>query len=298
MANCADEADGAWLNTIKKIFVGKGDDASVILPTSLQSEAYNMNHPQRGICAIFNHKVFKSKLNLEERTGTDVDVQNLKSCFSRLGFDVVIYDDYSVKQMRNTLESLSKKSHTEHDCFVCCVLTHGGEGFVYGEDGRLPVKDIMKPFLGSSCLDLVGKPKIFIIQACRGTTKDKGVTVVADTTDSDAVCKLPSHADILSCYSTVADHVSWRNMGLGSWFLQALCKVLNEQSHNTDLLTMLTTVNRYVAVCFKSCDSENKKLCGMKQVPCVQHTLTRLIFFEPKVTTTEQTFIVDTHSGC
>ena len=51
-------------------------------------ESYRMNHGRRGLALIFNHFWFDAKLNLSNRSGTEVDKARLKSSLSRLGFDV------------------------------------------------------------------------------------------------------------------------------------------------------------------------------------------------------------------
>ena len=50
------------------------------------------------------------------------------------------------------------------DCFVCAILTHGEEGYVFGVDAKIETKQLLEPFKGNNCGSLVGKPKIFIIQ--------------------------------------------------------------------------------------------------------------------------------------
>ena len=52
---------------------------------------------------------------------------------------------------------------------ILCVLSHGDEGVVFGSDGRpLPVNDIIKELDNDYCINVAGKPKLIIIQACRG----------------------------------------------------------------------------------------------------------------------------------
>jgi len=79
--------------------------------------------------------------------------------------------------MLDKLDEYSRDTRLKKvDCFVCCVMSHGEEGHVFGSDG-LPVliKDMMSPF--KPCPQLTGKPKIFLIQACQGkTTQQQGKT--------------------------------------------------------------------------------------------------------------------------
>lgn len=279
----ATDSDESDAEKIPQINLGKGDGIGRTLPTSVESETYNMDHPERGICVIFNNEKFESCRNLSERKGTDVDAEALKNTFRSLGFKVMSYKDCTARMITKTLNKLSKKDHSKSDCFVCCMLTHGRDDILYCKQGVIAVHDVFRPFLANVCPTLVGKPKIFFFQACRGDRLDRGVPVVADTIDSSSeVFKLPSQADFVTCYGTTPGYLSWRNEGCGSWFIQALCKTLNEHAPQMDLLSMMTVVSRRVAYDFESYDSQNKDLCGMKQVPVIVSTLTRQISFHPK----------------
>lgn len=261
----------------------RGDGFPCTLPTDVESMVYNMNHPKRGICVIFNNKCFDSHTGLNERRGTDVDAAQLYQQFRELDFDVKTFQDYKWKDIMITLQELGNMDHSQYDCFVCCVLSHGDNDILYGKDGKFPTEEIFAPFRGDVCQTLLGKPKLFFIQACRGDRLDGGVTVVADTTDAvSRVYKIPSQADFLTCYSTVAGYYSWRNTVQGSWFIQALCTVLKKHAHDMDLLSMMTIVCRHVAYDFESCVPNDHRMDRKKQVPTIVSTLTRQVFLKPK----------------
>jgi len=67
----------------------------------------------------------------------------------------------------------------------------------------------------------------------------------------------------------------------GSWFIQALVRVFREQGTTMELTHMLTLVNKVVAYDFESC-TDDDFTSGMKQVPCIVSTLTKLLYLEPK----------------
>ena len=73
------------------------------------------------------------------------------------------------QEMMDAIELEAKSDHSNYDCFACAVLTHGGRGIFYGVDGEtVSAKAFKNAVNGSNCKSLVGKPKLFIIQACRG----------------------------------------------------------------------------------------------------------------------------------
>jgi hypothetical protein len=69
--------------------------------------------------------------------------------------------------------------------------------------------------------------------------------------------------------------VAVRETDDGTWFIQELCKELEENGEMLDLLTLFTNVNRRVA----NKVSANEKYQSIKQMPVVQSTLTRKVFF-------------------
>ena len=59
---------------------------------------------------------------------------------------------------------VAEDDHSDADCFVCVILSHGEEGVVYGTDGKVPLDKLLGYFKGDICPSLAGKPKLFFIQ--------------------------------------------------------------------------------------------------------------------------------------
>lgn len=246
----------------------------------LDEEHYNMTHPNRGTCVIFNNRVFQPHTDLPERLGSDEDEKSLRSRFSDLGFRVYVYRDQTCKDMGARLDELGEQDYSKDDCFVCCILTHGDDGVLYGADGKFPVDRVFKPFLGNACPTLRGKPKLFFIQACRGDCLDDGVKVTFDSADSRlGTGPVLTDPDFLVAYSTVAGFYSFRHQQYGSWFVQALCSVLKERGRSDHVLSLLTAVCHYVALKCTSDTRSKPKFHRKKQVPSITFTLTRLLYF-------------------
>lgn len=121
------------------------------------------------------------------------------------------------------------------DCLVCCVLSHGSEGGVYGVDGSIvSIKDLMQPFNGEMCPSLFKKPKIFFIQACQGIKEQPPIQTDGVEDQTSEICSdakiarvsLPCMADFLVGMATVPDYVSFRDRSNGTWYIQSLCQNL------------------------------------------------------------------------
>ncbi|MGH0162288.1 UNVERIFIED_CONTAM: hypothetical protein FKN15_042455 [Acipenser sinensis] len=117
------------------------------------------------------------------------------------GYKVKVLNDQTCKQIEQCLQSIAREDHSKEASFVCALLSHGDEGVLYGTDGCIEIKRLTSFFKGDRCKTLVGKPKLFFIQACRGTELDGGIE--ADSIESDSSPqKIPVEADFLYAYST------------------------------------------------------------------------------------------------
>ncbi|KAL4613005.1 caspase-7 [Arapaima gigas] len=244
---------------------------------------YKMSHQQVGKCIIINNKNFDEQTGMNVRNGTDRDAGELYKCFKNLGFKVVVYNDQTCEKMEHLLKEVSREDHSNSSCFACILLSHGEEGLIYGTDGAMPIKTITSLFRGDVCKTLVGKPKLFFIQACRGSKFDDGIQTDSGPpneteTDANPRHKIPVEADFLFAYSTVPGYYSWRNPGRGSWFVQALCNVLTEYGKQLEIMQILTRVNYLVATSFESW-SEDPRFNEKKQIPCVVSMLTKELYF-------------------
>lgn len=154
--------------------------------------------------------------------------------FKWLGFEVEIKSDCKRGEMLSVLRELGSRDHSEMDCLVCCVLSHGNEGSVYGVDGStVKIKELMEPVNGLKCASLAEKPKLFFIQACQGTSEQRAVYIEADGPARSAVCSdaikpesIPCDADFLLGMATIPSFVSFRERKNGTWFIQSLCQNL------------------------------------------------------------------------
>jgi len=249
--------------------------------------AYNMHHNRRGVALIFNHKHFESRLGLKVRNGTDADKENLRNTLRQLGFQVHVCDDLTFREIEKTIERYSTfEDHHDADCLFVAILSHGEGGVLYSRDQAYKADRIWSQFTGDKCPSLAGKPKLFFIQACQGDQFDSGVKMQRYTeSDSQTLSyKIPTHADFLIAYSTIPGFYSWRNTASGSWFVQALCQVLQRQGRQgINLLSCLTIVCRIVAFDFQSNVPGDREMHEKKQIPCIMSMLTRDVIFEEKM---------------
>ncbi|XP_045903405.1 caspase-6-like isoform X2 [Micropterus dolomieu] len=227
------------------------------------AEEYKMNNKRRGLALIFNQEHFFWRLGLPERDGTNADRYNLEKRLNELNFEVKAYDNYKQVEVLDKISEAAEADHSDSDCFLLVFLSHGENDHVYAYDDKISIQDITSLFKGNKCRSLVGKPKIFILQACRGDKHDDPVTA-CDAVDSElktnevvvdasAVHTLPAGADFIMCYSVAEGYYSHRETVNGSWKVSM----------------------RSVGNC------RDRNAIGKKQVPCFASMLTKKLYFRP-----------------
>lgn len=253
------------------------------MPTERHAAEYNMKHKNRGIALIFNHENFEIP-SLKSRSGTEEDCKRLYASLKNLQFDVRIHKDKKLKEMQKIIDDAAKMDHTDSDCILIAILSHGEMGYIYAKDSQYKLDSIAYCFTAQNCKTLAGKPKLFFIQACQGDRLDSGITLEKTETDGESSMsyRIPVHADFLIAYSTIPGFYSWRNTTKGSWFMQSLCKELDDNGKIYDILTLLTFVCQRVAFDFESCTPDLPMMHQQKQIPCTTTMLTRILKFADK----------------
>ncbi|XP_055364141.1 caspase-4-like [Betta splendens] len=247
-------------------------------------EVYNMNKTRRGLALIFNQQSFvESKLCY--RCGSDIDCSNLKKSLKHLGFEVKAFTDLSESKVHAKLDKAATADHSNADCFLVVFMSHGEKNYVNAFDKTITIQEIVDKFRGTNCKSLVGKPKIFIWQACRGDKHDDPVTPCAteptEVVEAGAVYTLPAAADFIMCYSVAEGYYSYRDPLRGSWYIQDLCELLQTYGDSLEFTHLLTLVNAKVSKRDTKMDKNGKNF-EAKQVPCFASMLTKKLYFHPK----------------
>ncbi|XP_041976413.1 caspase-like isoform X2 [Aricia agestis] len=227
---------------------------------------------------IFNHKEYEKTKYFgysppPSRNGTEEDVRRLSSVFQKLNYETHVNNDLKYDEIMDTMSNISKEDHTSTSYLCFAVLTHGGQGGeLHAADRRYQLQDLMS-LLATGHPSLLGKPKIFFIQACRGKHHDSGRRLALDGT---AAVTISSFADFLVLTSSVEDYVSYRSIN-GSFMIQELCDVVEQHHQTLDILQLTTLVHRNVCYERAAYAPRNRTMHGGKQMPETRHTLTKIL---------------------
>uniref|UniRef100_A0A2C9JBW9 Caspase family p20 domain-containing protein n=1 Tax=Biomphalaria glabrata TaxID=6526 RepID=A0A2C9JBW9_BIOGL len=212
------------------------------------SDVYNFDYPKRGLALIVNNENFSASKDFSNRLGSDYDAKSLTDTFSRLGFEVMLENNLTSKRMALLFPLVSKNyDHSNADCFVCVVLTHGDQAWLereycktkerydllFGVDGNpIATKAVVEAFNDENCPNLKGKPRMFFFQACRGSKLDDGtdIRIVRDQYTYNGTSVLSSTASSTVSVDGAGQLESTHSMGETDSKLETFRDVENDQS--------------------------------------------------------------------
>ncbi|XP_021932824.1 caspase-2-like isoform X2 [Zootermopsis nevadensis] len=219
-------------------------------------QVYPMISYPRGYFFMINNVQFVNDIE-EARIGSGVDEKNLGDLFRDFGYKVESYRDQGLEDMRRKISQFARRTeHSRYDSCVVAIMSHGKMGIskqdstIVAADGqRLKIDWVLEQFTNENARSLVGKPKIFFFQSCRGDALDFGVKMTSGRMQHDGSTSIVHRrmSDILTGYSTLPGFSSNRDIYLGTWYIQAICEIFMEHACDTDIEDMLKMVDQKLA---------------------------------------------------
>ncbi|KAI6656970.1 Caspase-9-like isoform X3 [Oopsacas minuta] len=229
-----------------------------------------------------------------ERRGAEVEKEDLRSLFKNLRLKLILYTNLSAKEIIQNLTDISKNNDLfDHSVLVVAISSHGSATGLYGaeipgeESNLVSHKEISSIFSSGNCSLLVGKPKVFIFNACRryadnvddeSSDRQFGVSFSQEQIFTDEQCLKESkrgtlNSDIFNIYSCLEGFVSLRSSKRGSLFISTLCEVWKEFGNSKSLADIVTHVNRRLIERCAVSNDENEG-CDWSQCCFCDSTLT------------------------
>ncbi|XP_047129731.2 caspase-8 [Hydra vulgaris] len=269
----------------KESVIGYTEGNKVFNKLIVGNEKYIFKSNPCGICVIISNNFSNTKI---ERKGTKIDLDRLDKTFSKLNFKVIKKEDKTDKEIYQIIEKYGKK---KVDCFVCCILSHGDEEKVFGNDNSPLTFNEMRSAISKNQENLLkGKPKIFFIQACQGPNAANQY-VESDSinqyveSDLREELNLTENEDFYFSVCTTPGHISYRYSHYGTIYIQTLCDLLisNVSMQLVDILTKLNFEMRRQMITHPSLISlRNPTGLAINISNTVFNTLDKGVFFEIK----------------
>ncbi|KAG3286448.1 caspase-4-like [Ictidomys tridecemlineatus] len=182
------------------------------------------------------------------RSGAECDVTEMKGLLESLDYTVKVKKNLKAEDMKLELMKFADlPEHKSSDSMFLVLMSHGTLHGICGtlhsqkNEDVLPYDSIFQIFNNCNCVALKDKPKVIIVQACRGG--NRGETWVGDSPaledsssysemnlDEDGVYKTHVEKDFIAFYSSTPHNISWRYKTGGSPFIKELIKCFQKYS--------------------------------------------------------------------
>nr|XP_040041425.1 caspase a [Gasterosteus aculeatus aculeatus] len=183
----------------------------------------------------------KFTYEIPNRNGAEKDEENMEILMKGLGYEVVKHRNLTAKAIDEALKEFAKHPKLKKtDSVLVVLMSHCGVDWKRERKAdEFPIDNIYKHLGPENCPALLDKPKIIIIQACRGG--DEGAVVVRDGDGPALACDDAGEEDIeddnlrlvnkekdfSSLLSCTPDTVSYRHPVNGSFLIQYVVEVFN-----------------------------------------------------------------------
>ncbi|KAL3044316.1 hypothetical protein OYC64_004043 [Pagothenia borchgrevinki] len=187
---------------------------------------------------------------VKDRAGADRDEKNMLKLLVALGYEVVEHRNLTGKGIEAAVIKFSKHEKLKKtDSVVVVIMSHGKRGAILGVDWKknkpdeFSIDNIYLHLGSKGCPALLDKPKIILIQACRGgkegsvmvedglSCDDASLYAGHEDFEEDGVRIVNKEIDFLALLSSTPDTVSYRDPQLGSPLIRYFVAVVNTSAH-------------------------------------------------------------------
>ena len=236
----------------------------------------------RALGAIICVKEYESK-EMEDLDAAMVDRQNLKNLFEGdfeyetriLDKDRVTLKDFDkfIFSVRNELYA----NADEYDAFILSFTGHGYRDSICLSDSKNFNRiKLYKWFNGENCMPFKDKPKLFLLQACKGlrdapNVKEQGLVAAPGIGMNDEDLPVGPDDNIVIFESNSDGYVSWLN-GDGGFMVQSFVKVMKRNKQRIALDHMSKMMEKEVK-------RLNQQMACVETLVCKQYGVKDIIYF-------------------
>jgi len=179
--------------------------------------------------------------------GARKDHKSMKETFEILRFATLPIFNASKEQILSAVQAAAnyKEYPPSYKRIAFVFSGHGDENHIYCHDGPIVTDDVYTPLQPINAPHLADIPKLFFIDACRGTMQDKGVVARGQTVSP----RKPSYGNYVLAYSTMPSMQAYETASDGGLWMHILSKQL--QTNRKSVLDVLTEVNSKLLEVFR-----------------------------------------------
>uniref|UniRef100_A0A182P1T6 Caspase family p20 domain-containing protein n=1 Tax=Anopheles epiroticus TaxID=199890 RepID=A0A182P1T6_9DIPT len=190
---------------------------------------YNLS--KNAYVLVFHNDEFQN--NAPKRNGSEKDLEALREFFVRYKKSIIdVQENQTEQQIQQKMQQISQKDFTDYSCLIVFIMSHGGaNGTIMASDGELYSfeNDVLHRCASNRTLD--GKPKLFILQVCRGDGQAPSSVEqsICNSLPQDvAIFQSTNEGAIAILYEHEPGSDSYRDSKKGSFFIQYLLTLLHE----------------------------------------------------------------------
>ena len=245
---------------------------------------------------------FKNDPELK-RKGAEEELQRLTKLFESFNLEVRPHTELTKDEIVKLLEDTTKDPNLSSDSMIAIAIsTHGNENGLLGihngdrlvqendpndknMDDCIPPTKIQEIFNGENCTGLVGKPKLFLLNGCRGNGienivqmegKEKKEEFGHDGPKPTEALLATTWSDFFVIHSCVPGNISIRSSKVGSLFIIEFSEAYAKYGSKHPIESIMPTVNRNLITVCKTKDTPSKQSCTWES------TCTRSLRIPPK----------------
>jgi len=202
--------------------------------------AVSSSPPPNGLAILVGCKN-SCKLGHKTLQGVQRDLKSLKDAFSKLLFTTLPLFDPTAEHVRiviNRVCNLLNFGINQPSSWKRVIVTfsgHGDKTHLYTKNDKLVLEsDIVDPLINSKADLMVGRAKLFFIDACRGTSQDYGIDLSSLRYRGEQTLvargeRVPKEGNYLVAYSTLLGMESLESE-LGGCWMQLVSEMLLDPS--------------------------------------------------------------------
>ncbi|KAL1259886.1 hypothetical protein QQF64_010463 [Cirrhinus molitorella] len=246
------------------------------------SEVYQVKDKsiRKRLALLINNIDFENKDMT--RRGADRDEENMEWLLKELDYQVVKHRNLSAKDMEEAVKGFARRQeHANSDSTFVVIMSHGKRdailGVQYTSDNpsdTFLVDKIYRYLNSENCPGLRDKPKVILIQACRGGETGR---VWASDGEPDELMEIEGddfvhkEKDFISLMSCTPDTKSYRHVQNGTFYVQNVVDVLMKYAHKDHIEELFRKV---------ICRFENaEKMGSYRQMACKDRTSMPKLFY-------------------
>ena len=246
-----------------------------------------------------------------ERKGAKEELTLLSKLFASFNLEVRRHTELTKDKIVKVLKETAKDPKLSSDSMIAVAISSHGcvEGLLgininnrlrndpnyKNMEDCIPPTQILEIFNGNNCAGLAGKPKLFLLNGCRGygiedlvLMEDEPLTV--DDPDNEELIAT-TWSDFFVVHSCVPGHVSMRSSTQGSLFFIEFSKSYAKYGAKYSIQRIMPTINRNLIIVCVDIDAKSKQSCTWDS------TCTRSLRIPPTDAVFESdTYTVTTHS--